>query len=62
MLQKSYEMQKSIEGEETINCASTLTLIANCLTKKKQYDEALDYIERAIRKIEILKIIYLLGF
>lgn len=48
-------MQKSIEGEETINCASTLTLIANCLTKKKQYDEALDYIERVLPKIFNIK-------
>lgn len=52
-------MQKSLEGEETVNCASTLTLMANCYTKLKEFDLALDYVSRVLNKL--FKIFFLIS-
>ena len=38
LLNKANEIQTQIYGEDDINSAPTLTLIANCYTKMKEYD------------------------
>jgi len=43
-LNKAYEIQKQMGGEEDPKSAPTLTLISNCFTKMKDYDNALEYI------------------
>ena len=43
-MNKAYEIQLSVFGDDNINSATTLTLIANCYTKIKEYDKALEYI------------------
>ena len=44
LLSKAYEIQISVYGDDDINCASTLTLIANAYTNMKKYEEALEFI------------------
>ncbi len=52
LLMKAYEIQKSVFGEEESNqgnsttVTQTLTLIANCYTKMKEYDTALEYMAK----------------
>ena len=38
-------------GEEDINCASIMTLLANCYTKTQDYDQALEYISKVMKRI-----------
>mmetsp|Transcript_36986 Transcript_36986/g.51615 ORF Transcript_36986/g.51615 Transcript_36986/m.51615 type:complete len:81 (+) Transcript_36986:204-446(+) len=38
LLNKAHEIQIQIYGDDDISTAPTLTLIANCYTKMKEYD------------------------
>jgi len=51
LLRKAYDIQKSLEGEDSISCLPTLTLMANCYTKMKEYDVALEYIDNVTSKL-----------
>ena len=46
LLLKALEMTQLYYGEEDINCASIMTLLANCSTKINDYDQALNYISK----------------
>ncbi len=43
---KAHEMAKSLFGENESRCAGILTLVANCFVKMKEYDKALEYMEK----------------
>ncbi len=49
LLQKALEMTQLCYGEEDINCASIMTLLANCYTKTQDYDQALEYISKVMK-------------
>jgi tetratricopeptide (TPR) repeat protein len=46
VLQKALEMTQACYGDDNINCAGIMTLLANCYTKTNDYDQALDYMSR----------------
>lgn len=49
-------------GEEDINCASIMTLLANCYTKTQDYDQALEYISKVnIYKLHNFNLTYRFG-
>ena len=48
LLLKALEMTRLYYGEEDINCASIMTLLANCSTKSNNYDQALNYISKVL--------------
>lgn len=46
LLMKAYEMAKNIFEENDNRCAGILTLVSNCFVKMKEYDKALEYMEK----------------
>ena len=46
LLLKALEMTQMCYGEDDINCASIMTLLANCYTKTNEYDQALEFISK----------------
>ena len=51
LLLKALEMTQMCYGEDDINCASIMTLLANCYTKTNEYDQALEFISKVYQKI-----------
>lgn len=46
LLKKAYDMAKNIFDEKDNRCAGILTLVSNCFVKMKEYDKALEYMEK----------------
>jgi len=45
-LKKAYDMAKNIFAENDNRCAGILTLVSNCFVKMKEYEKALEYMEK----------------
>jgi len=43
---KAYDMAKSVFEENDNRCAGILTLVSNCFGQMKEYDKALEYMEK----------------
>jgi hypothetical protein len=48
VLQKALEMTQACYGEDNINCAGIMTLLANCYTKTQDYDQALEAMSKVV--------------
>jgi len=46
LLMKAYDMAKSVFEENDNRCAGILTLVSNCFGQMKEYDKALEYMEK----------------